>query len=244
MRHVTIIFFVMLLFPLESVYGKSLTVLYFERPPYYETINNKADGFLVELTRQIFQNANIKSVFKEIPPLRIMHYIKNEKNATCSIGWFKNKDREKFAKFSLPIYRNKPLVVLTIQAKQHLFEPHITIKDIFSDRSLILAKIDSFSYGTIMDNWINNYSPPIHEISSDQLMLPKLIVNNRAAYMLVAPEEISMMLKKANLDESQFVSIYKPDIPSGNRRYIIFSKGVEDDLVNRINQSIQEIVHK
>ena len=240
MKHFIIVLLIIMLSPLEWVYGQTLTVLYFKRPPYYDTINNQADGFLVQLTRQVFQRADIKPVFKEIPPLRIMYYIKDPKKNVCSIGWFKNKERESFAKFSLPIYQDKPLVVLTIRSKQHLFEHHATIKDIFSDRSLTLAKIDSFSYGTIMDEWINKYSPPIHELSSDQSMLPRLILSSRASYMLIAPEEISMMLKKAGFDENRFVSMTRSDIPPGNRRYIIFSKAVEDSLIERINQSIQE----
>ncbi len=241
MKNITIILLIILFIPLGSVSAQTLTVLYFKRPPYYDTIKNRADGFLVELTRQIFQKANIKPIFKEIPPSRIMRTIKTPNKKVCSIGWFKNKERQGFAKFSLPIYQNKPLVVLTTRSLQHLFERHRTIKDIFSDRLLILAKIDSFSYGAIMDEWINNYAPNIHEISSNQSLLPRLIINNRASYMLVAPEEISMMLQNAKLDEKKFISLSKPDIPPGNKRYIIFSKNVEDHLIERINQSIQAL---
>ncbi|MBU1342240.1 MAG: transporter substrate-binding domain-containing protein [Proteobacteria bacterium] len=242
MKHLFITLFILLLLPLELLYSQSLTVLYFKRPPYYDTVNNLPDGFLVELTRRIFEKADIAPTFIEVPPSRIMHYIKDPNKKVCSIGWFKNKEREEFAKFSEPIYQNKPLVVLTTRSKQHLLEQHATIKDVFSDRSLILAAIDSFSYGAIMDKWINNYAPNVHEISSDQSLLPRLIISNRASYMLVAPEEISMMLQQATLDETLFVSITKPDIPAGNKRYLIFSKRVENSLIEDINTAIQSLV--
>ncbi|NOX34084.1 MAG: transporter substrate-binding domain-containing protein [Deltaproteobacteria bacterium] len=241
MKNITVILLVILLIPLGSVYGQTLTVLYFKRPPYYDTVKNRAQGFLVIMTRQIFQKAGIKPVFIESSPSRIMHYIKDPQTKVCSIGWFKNKKREAFAKFSLPIYRNRPMVLLTTRSKQHLFERHNTIKDVFSDRSLILAKIDSFSYGVIIDTWINTYGTAIHGIASNQSLLPRLINRDRASYMLIAPEEISVMLQKANLDENLFVSISKPDIPPGNRRYIIFSKSVKDSLIERINQSILKL---
>ncbi len=240
MKKYLILFLFTFLFPMNCSWGSTLTVFYFKRPPYYETVDNRAQGFLVEMTKQIFTSAGVETYFKEIPPLRIMLYIKDANKNVCSIGWFKNKERETFAKFSLPIYQNKPLVILTIKSKQHLFEKHDTIRDVFADRSLILAKIDSFSYGTIMDEWINNYAPPTHVLSSRQSLLPRLILTNRATYMLIAPEEIDMMLEKADFDKTLFVSISKKEIPQGNKRYIIFSKGVDDTLINRINTAIEK----
>lgn len=231
-----------LFLPLESLQGEPLTVLYFKRPPYYETIKGQPAGLLVELTRQIFEKAGITPVFKEVPPARIIREIKNPNKKVCSIGWFKNAQRETFAKFSLPFYQNQPLVVLTTWPQLHRFELHAGIKEIFSDPSLILARIDSFSYGTIMDQWIKIYSPSSHGISSKQSLLPRLIMNNRASYMLAAPEEIPGMLQASGLDPGLFVAISKPDIPPGNKRYIIFSKRVEDGLIERINRSITPLL--
>jgi len=233
-----------IIFPGFSHGLEQMTVMYFNRPPYYDTIDNQAQGFLVEMTRQIFDTAGIRPVFTEIPPSRIISYIKSQEKPICSIGWFKNKERESFAKFSIPIYEDKPLVILTLKLKKPLFDRHQTIKDVFSDRTLTLAKVDSFSYGVIMDEWITTYAPPVHGIQSMQSLLPKLIFNNRASYMLVAPEEISVMLKEAELDENHFIALDKPDIPPGNKRYLIFSKDVDDGIIDKINQSIQTLFPK
>ncbi len=234
-----VIFF--LLFLNLPSWADDLTVLYFQRPPYYNTINNHADGLLVKLSRKIFKKADIEPDFIENPPARIMATIKSNQKRVCSIGWFKNEERKSFAKFSLPIYRNKPLVILTTIVKQNSFDKHKSIKDVFADQTLTLSTIDSFSYGKLIDAWINNYAPKIHEISSNQSLLPRLIYNNRASYMLIAPEEINMMLHNARLDEKLFTAISKPDIPVGNQRYIIYSNQVPDSVVNRINNAIMEL---
>jgi len=236
-----ILLIVYILFISGSLWADDLTVLYFKRPPYYDTVNKKAEGLLIELSKKIFDAADIRPVFIENPPARIMVLIQKNQKKVCSIGWFKNKKRESFAKFSLPIYQNKPLVILTSKSKQNLFDKHINIKDIFSDRSIILSTIDSFSYGKLMDEWIHTYAPKIHKISSKQSLLPRLILNNRASYMLIAPEEINMMLRNARLEKNLFTSISKSDIPPGNKRYIIFSSQVEDKIVNRINKAITEL---
>ncbi|MCF6247726.1 MAG: transporter substrate-binding domain-containing protein [Desulfobacula sp.] len=238
MKRFVIILFFILHVSMAFAQTQTLTILYFKRPPYYNTVNGNAEGFLVEFVRKVFQDAGVRHVFAEMPPQRILHYLKNSQKRICSIGWFKTKQRQEFAKFSLSIYQNKPLVILTTKSYQQQIVKHQSIKDVFLDRSLSLARIDSFSYGAVLDEWINNYAPKVHGIPSNQLVLPQLIVFNRASYMLVAPEEIDTMLVQAKLDPNEFISISKSDIPQGNKRYIIYSKNVENDLIKRVNQAI------
>jgi polar amino acid transport system substrate-binding protein len=221
---------------------RPLTVMYFHRPPYYATVNGQAQGFLVELAERIIRHAGFSPQFIEIPPQRILYYLKESEKKWCSIGWFKTKEREEFAKFSKPIYQNRSLVVLTTKAKKERIEKHPGLKDLFFDQSLVLTKIDSFSYGTVIDQWINNYAPRIHDISSNQRILPKLIIADRADYMLTAPEEIHTLLVQAGVNPEDFVSISKPDIPKGNKRYIIYHRGVSDAVIDKINSSITALV--
>lgn len=242
MKPLLIFLFICLLCPAVQAASYKLTVLYFKRPPYYDTRDGAASGILVDLTREIMADADIEPIFSEVPPQRILYYLQNPEKKVCSIGWFKTTQREAFAKFSKPIYQNKPLVILTVEQYQHKIENHIEIKDVLFDQTLVMARIDSFSYGAVIDEWINNYAPQVHVISSDQQMLPRLIATGRASYMLVAPEEIHTMLVQANLDPVDFVSISKPDIPKGNKRYLIFSRGIEDAVIEKINASIEKLV--
>ncbi|MCP4020310.1 MAG: transporter substrate-binding domain-containing protein [Desulfobacteraceae bacterium] len=217
-------------------------MLFFHRPPYYEVTDGKPEGFLIQLTRNILTKAQVDHVFMEIPPSRIMLFLKKSKEASCSVGWFKNKDREDFANFSLPIYQNKPLVILTAKSKASLFETHKSIREVFSDRHLILTVVDSFSYGTKLDEFINKYTPNVHTINTRQNLLPRLILANRTSYMLIAPEEINTMLLSAGFNLEDFVTISKPDIPPGNKRYLIFSKKVPQATIGKINQAILTLV--
>jgi polar amino acid transport system substrate-binding protein len=56
--------------------------------------------------------------------------------------------------------------------------------------------------------------------------------------MLIAPEEIESLLQLNGYSLTAFSAIRMPDIPAGNKRYLIFNKGVSDDLIDRINQAI------
>lgn len=86
-----------------------------------------------------------------MPPRRIISYLKIPGKKACSIGWFKTEEREAFAKFSKPIFQNKSLVILTTKVHQVKIEKHFGLKDVFFDQSLVMTNIDSFSYGTTID---------------------------------------------------------------------------------------------
>ncbi|RJP80810.1 MAG: hypothetical protein C4522_07080 [Desulfobacteraceae bacterium] len=238
---VLFLFFCSLLL-VETAQTETLTVLYLERPPYYFTVNGRAEGFLVKLTRKLFLEADIPVTFSEMPPKRIIKMIKSKKGNFCSIGWFKNPERETFAKFSLPIYQNKPIVILTTKNQQERFQPYRTLKEVFSDKTIVLGIMSEFSYGSYIDDLIKNDPPSNIEITSKQSMIPGLIVKKRAAFMLVSPEEVETLLQAEGHNPDDFLSITMPDIPAGNERYLMFSKGVSDETIEKINQTIRKHV--
>ncbi|MBN2809854.1 MAG: transporter substrate-binding domain-containing protein [Deltaproteobacteria bacterium] len=231
-----------LLFGPAKSFSAPLTVFYFERPPYYFTEDNQARGFLVELSRNIFQDAGIKVDFISLPPARIIKAIKNAATPTCSIGWFKKPEREKFAKFSLPIYRDQPLVILTSKnLKEHL-EPCKTLVQVFSDTTLSIGKMGSFSYGTYVDELLTLISPKSQTVVKNQATLIKLVDKGRISYMLAAPEEIPSLIISAGLKNADFYSHQLTDVPQGNLRYLIFSRSFPDDELQSVNRAICQSV--
>ncbi len=242
MKKIIVIAIMLMIFQ-QLVICETLTVSYLERPPYYETITGKPTGFLIELTMKIFKNAKIKVNFKDMPPKRIMMEIKRDGSLHCSVGWFKNKDRIKFAKFSLPIYQNKRIVILTTIKKSNSFSGLYTLRQVFQDKSLAVVTMSAFSYGNYIDKLIKDTSPNLYKISSEQNTLPKMIMKNRASYMLIAPEEVDRLIESAGFKRKLFTSINLTDIPAGNKRYLIFNKYVSNKMIKKINISIRKLVH-
>ncbi|GAB6112074.1 substrate-binding periplasmic protein [Desulfomicrobium salsuginis] len=227
--------------PAAAANATDLHVVYLERPPYYWTENGQPRGFLLGLTRQILDRAGIPASFSQHPPNRIMEELRTDSGPTCSIGWFKTPERETFATFSLPIYRDQPLVLLTTTDKAHLFSRHTTLRDVLADRSLIMAQVASFSYGEAVDRMQKEILVRSLTVSSSQKVLPKLILQGRAAYMLVAPEEVPTLLRLAEVDAGRFTTLTMQDIPAGNLRYLIFTKSVPDSTLQRINAAIADL---
>ena len=222
--------------------GTPLTISYFERPPYYFTEQGQAAGFLIDLSRKIFQDAGIDVTFRSLPPARIIQTIKKAKTPHGSIGWFKKPEREKFAKFSLPIYQNQPIVLLTSKRLEKFFIHYDTLQQVFSDKTLIIGQMGSFSYGSFVDELLTRILPKRLTIATQQSTLLKLIDRGRISYILVAPEEIPNLINSANLTQSDFYTHTLRDIPCGNIRYLIFSQAVSDEVIDKINLSIKKII--
>ena len=236
----TLLLLALLLLPLTAAAQEpsSLKVSYLERPPYYWTENGQPKGFLLELTKRILEEAGVPATYVPLPPNRILEELRQNQSPTCSIGWVKNPERETFANFSLPIYRGTPMVVLTTRALAEKIAQHDTLADIFWDKSLVMARMASFSYGSYVDNLLQSIPVRSVIIPTTNDVLPKLLLSQRASYMLVAPEEIPNLLRSAQVDASEFVALHIKDIPSGTPRYLIFSKNVPQSMIEDINAAI------
>lgn len=232
-----------LLFPAQARAGENnataLHVVYLERPPYYWTVNGQPGGFLLNLTRRILDAAGVQADYSPHPASRILEEIRGDRVPICSIGWFRTSERESFARFSLPIYRDRPLVLLTTTDKAALFKRHRTLREVFADTSLVMAQVASFSYGEAIDRMQKEILVRNLTVSTTQQVLPRLILHGRASYMLVAPEEVPTLLSSAGVDPDRFVSLSMDDIPAGNLRYLMFSKSLPESTLQRINAAIE-----
>jgi len=243
MKRFLITFFIILgsLVPFKAT-AEPLTVSYFERPPYYFTSESgAADGFLVARTKKILQTAGIEAQFISLTPNKINYILRYANVPHCSIGWFKKPERELFAKFSKPIYQNKPLVILTTREKQKQFKNYKTLAQVFSNKQLVIARIGSFSYGAYVDQLLENLSPKTQFYSRQQTDLLQALHTDQASYMLVAPEEIGQMIIAAKLPEVEFVKISLDEVPSGNLRYLMCGQAVSDNLIEQLNSSIDKL---
>lgn len=218
-----------------------LQVVYLERPPYYFTDKGQPRGFLLTLTRKILDRAGVAATFAQQPPNRILEELRGNQQPLCSIGWFRTAEREGYVNFSLPIYRDLPMVLLTTVDKRDAVGRHRRLQDVFGDTSLVMAQVASFSYGQTIDRMLTEIIVRNLTVSSTQKVLPRLILEGRASYMLVAPEEVDMLLRSSGVPADRFVTLELEGVPSGNLRYLIFSKVVPADTLERVNAAISAL---
>ncbi|MFZ5426418.1 MAG: substrate-binding periplasmic protein [Thermodesulfobacteriota bacterium] len=219
----------------------ALIILYFERPPYYATTEGLPGGFLVNLTREIMAEAGIGAVFQEMPARRIIEVIKTSDKPVCSIGWFKTPEREEYARFSIPIYRDQPLAAAFLASGRGPKPGAATFKEVAADPDLVMGLNSAFSYGEKVDAMLKGLAAPPVKVNATQEQLMRMLSARRFDYMLVNPEEAGTLACLAGLSPEDLAEHSFPDLPKGNLRHLMFSQNTPAGTIGRVNEAIRRL---
>jgi len=99
---------------------------------------------------------------------------------------------------------------------------------------------DGYSYGSYLDSKIEEYQPEMERTTGENINMLNMVYNRRSDYFFIAPEEAENPIELSEYDQSDFKLIQFSDIPDGEKRYIIFSKQVDDEIIRRINVYLRE----
>lgn len=219
-----------------------ITLLYHERSPYSETVTDGVHGLCADPANAAFQRAGIPYQWQRMPAKRHLETIARNEGKMCAVGWFKNPEREKIAKFTTSIYQDEPTQVLA-KADNDRIRNGFTIEQLMSDRRLRLLLKDGYSYGGFIDESILRFTPRIVTTSGDNMGMLRMIHSHRADYFFIAGEEAFDLLRRSGIEKEAFKLVRISDMPQGNRRYILCNQNVEDDVLSRLNAAIQKNAH-
>lgn len=218
-----------------------ITLHYNERPPYLITTENGVGGLTGEPATLVFKMSHIPYRWQQTPSKRQIYLLEQNRGRDCTVGWFKNIEREKFAKYTLPIYQDMPQIALA-RADNDNMPLETTVDDIFSDPRLNLLVKDGYSYGDYIDGKIEEYNPIRTVTTVENSEMLRMVYAKRADYFFIAPEEANGLITASDFDLQDFKFVHFRDIPSGELRYILCSKQVEDSIIDRLNAAIQQYV--
>lgn len=223
-----------LLFVASNLSAFDIELYYEPRPPFVDETSNTLEGIVATPLLNALQKANISYELKNVPSKRHLHDIESNQKSICAIGWFKNSDREKFAKFSKPIYTDKPMGIVARKDDMQ-FNGIKNIESLLANANLILLTKASYSYGKFIDEKIVALQTKKREVSTDNLTMLSMIEKKRGDYAFMSFEEADELLRQSQ--SLRFADI--ADMPKGNSRYLICSQKVDDKLLNQLNQYIE-----
>lgn len=222
----------------QPAIAETLDIHYFEYPPYYHRPENgQASGIIVDLARRVFAEAGVEPKFSFVPAKRILHEIQGGSPA-ASLGWFKTPERERLALFSLPIYVNRPAGVFFLREDEDRFRPYDTLEGLLQSGDFFFGRVQGLSEGRDLDEMLAKYQDKTVQVAADSIRLLKMLQCRRFDFMLMPPEEVDVLLEAAGASRDHFMIKAMSDIPSGNLRYIMYSKTVSPDLIRRVDQAI------
>lgn len=237
-RSATMIAVSCLLPPLACAAENAINVGYNERPPYMIPMADGApSGLTGTPTAKAFKSAGIPVVWHNVPTNRQLIMIHDATALNCAVGWFRTAERDAYAKFTKPIYRDKDWMVLANAALAARGDT--TLRALLQRPETRILVKDNYSYGTELD----------------QLLAPRragLAISTAASGKMVqsiAKGAVDMMF--VSEDEGRYIMAHHPgeqtrnlrllhfkDMPHGPERHIMCSKAVPDDIINRLNKAI------
>lgn len=220
-----------------------LIVYYYDRPPYYGVVDDRPAGFLVKMARLVFEEAGIPIRYEIVPARRVLENLRRPGNA-CALGWFRTPEREShFAYSREPLYQDGPFeLVLRRPAAAKL--PRQPTLDTILGAGLNLGVVEGYVYGPWLEPRLRTLRPPPESVNirTDSATLCRMAAAGRIDGFFLGREESRHTLATADPSvRSALVSLPIAGAPPGNRRYLIFSRGVDPELLRRIDASLARV---
>lgn len=218
---------------------QTVTLHYVPRPPFMMASANGLAGLTGLPAYLAFKNAGIPFEISNTPFARQMRLLEMNLGRDCMIGIFKTPEREQIAKFTKPIYKDSPRVILTSADNALRFSGYDSIDDVFKDKRMVLLVKARYSYGAVVDALIQQYQTKVSQTYDESVNMLKSIKFNMADYMIMSSEEVAGAITAAGFEEGQFKKIVFKNMPEGEYRHIMCSKSVPDEVIDKLNEGIK-----
>ncbi len=221
-----------------AVVAKDLKILYHDRPPYNVLEDGgQVAGIVATPINDGLRAAAIPFKWVSRSGNAQIKIIKRGKEFACAAGWFKNPEREEFANYSNPVYRDKPQIIVTRTDNEKVMQ-HSTLREMFADPGLKFGAKLGYSYGGFIDGLIAELNPKVMRNTQDSGGMVRMLLGRRFDYFVAAPEEFASLAVRLGIAGEDIMSIRMKDIPPGNRRYLMCSKAVSKELIGRFDEAL------
>ncbi|MGQ0711907.1 MAG: substrate-binding periplasmic protein [Rhodoferax sp.] len=218
-----------------------LKIQYNERVPYQVTQDNgTVTGLTATPIARALLEAGIPHQWEKVPTNRQLANIKANTDTVCGVGWFQNPERLQFAKFSRPVYRDQPTVLL---ARSGFAVPErSTLEAVLARPGVRVLVKDNYSYGPFIDGLLARLQPHLVKTTSENAAMVAMVRLERADFMFISEEEAPVVMAEAGLAPKDLQIARAADMPKGERRHLMCSPLVSDDTLRRLNQALAPLV--
>ncbi len=208
-----------------------------ERPPFLKTeADGSVSGVVATPVVQAFQKAGIPYVWKYESATRQVAQIQRGARV-CSVGWYKTPEREQYAKFSKPISQDTPTIALANSSFQ--VQGKADLEQILSEPEVTVLIKTSIVYGPYLDTRFARMKAKRIATYEEFGAMIRLIKLGRAQITFIPIEEAEYYIDKMGYSRNDFNIIHFADMPPGQKRYIMCSKSIENEVMERLDAAIK-----
>ncbi len=113
--------------------------------------------------------------------------------------------------------------------------PDIALDDLLANPEISVAIKQSIVYGRYLDGKLVTMKARRIEVAAEFGSIIHMIELGRAGLTFVPLEEARYYVRRAGMEMTQFQILHFPDMPPGEKRYLMCSRKVPDELLERVN---------
>ena len=217
-----------------------INVHYHDRPPYaVSTPSGEVSGLTASPVAKAFRLAGITVAWIQTPSNRQLRVVQGNSPNDCVLGWFKNAEREQFARFSRPIYKDQAQRVIALASNPALANGR-ALTTLFKDRSLNLLVKSGYSYGPGVDSLLAALKPRVTVVTGDNLSMLRMLNAGRVDYFFAAVEEVDYLIGSHEFNRADYQFLAFAELAQGTNRYLMCSRQVSDALIDRFNANLPQ----
>ena len=213
-----------------------ITLHYEERAPYLVRSGDGVHGLTADPAAQAFLAAGVPFVWEASSMSRQWHLMRESGQPHCVVGWYKNRERLGFAKFTKPIYRDGAPVALA--RRQFVFGPGRSLEGVLSTPGLRVLVRSRYTYGAYIEQALRRVAPNLVASQVPNVQLSERLLGNRADLMFASEEEAALLLRRLAGRAGQLQVLRFTDSMPATERHIACNRQVADAVIARLNGAI------
>jgi uncharacterized protein (TIGR02285 family) len=207
-----------------------------DRPPYAMSgPGGEPSGVVATIAAKVFRQAKIPFVWEKTPVNRQFAILKENKGLNCAIGFEKTEERERFGKFTEPVYISQPFIAITsLKVKE---KSGVTLTHLLSKYSVLVK--ENYTQGAVITQLIAN-SPNKYVTSVESPQMVQMIARARARadFMLISNDELEYYVAHGVINSRDIHVLMLSDVNLRFHRRIMCSKSVSDQVIKKLDRVI------
>lgn len=215
-----------------------LRVHYHERPPYYVTTATGVTGLCAAPVRRALANSGVPHRWHLTPPRRQLFWLQlRTREAHAAVGWFRLPEREGWARFSDPVYRDGAWVAV-VRRDEDRVGGESPVPGLLRVPGWIVLRKAGYSYGSWLEGWLAEIRPVQRSSPSDAGSMLQAVARHRADCVFMAREEAECLLGVEGDWATALRVVTLTDSPPGPERHVMFGRGVPESWIRTFNEAL------
>lgn len=228
------------LFMGTNVLANPLTIYFETREPFTKIVGGNLSGQVGDPLTFALKRSGIAYEINEMPFKRYMTLIQRNAVHGCAAGAVKNAEREKLGKFSAPLVRDKPYVLI-MRKGDGVIPPVLSLSDLLQDAKIRLLLHEGYSYGAYDPLLAQPTRAEVSRLPYDNVGMVRMLTQNMIDAFLMNGGEAQAVLKAVDIRPELVIHPLK-DAPPGNLRYLYCSQQVSDETLAKINAFLPNLM--